>query len=83
MRQVYLMDVTCDPPPGTCTPSGAHNITDGFAEEYSPTWSPDGARLAVAASINNALGRIMLRRKQIPVAWLMSRYSYAADSACA
>jgi len=61
VRQVYLMDVACDPPPGTCTTSGAHNITDGFAEEYSPTWSPDGARLAVAASINNALGRIMLR----------------------
>lgn len=61
VRQVYLMDVACDPPPGTCTASGAHNITDGFAEEYSPTWSPDGARLAVAASINNALGRIMLR----------------------
>lgn len=61
VRQTYLMNVACDPPPGSCTTSGAHNITDGFAEEYSPTWSPDGTRLAVAASINNALGRIFLR----------------------
>jgi Tol biopolymer transport system component len=61
VRQIYLMDVSCQPPPGTCTTSGAHNITDGYAEEYAPAWSPDGARLAVAASINNALGRILLR----------------------
>jgi Tol biopolymer transport system component/serine/threonine protein kinase len=61
IRQVYLMNVTCDPPPGTCTTSGGHNITDGYAEEYSPAWAPDGTRLAVAASINNALGRILLR----------------------
>jgi Tol biopolymer transport system component len=61
VRQVYLMNVACDPPPGSCTTSGAHNITDGYAEEYAPAWSPDGMRLAVAASINNALGRIFLR----------------------
>jgi dipeptidyl aminopeptidase/acylaminoacyl peptidase len=62
VRQIYLMDVACEPPPGTCTSSGAHNITDGYAEEYAPAWSPDGLRLAVAASINNALGRILLRQ---------------------
>jgi Tol biopolymer transport system component len=59
--QVYLMDMACEPPPDSCVASGAHNLTDGYAHEYSPVWSPDGSQLAVAASINEALGRIFLR----------------------
>ena len=59
--QAYLMDVACEPPPGGCVGSGAHNLTAGYAEEHSPAWSPDGSQLAVAASINEALGRIFLR----------------------
>jgi len=60
-RQVFLMDLTCEPLPAGCTPAGsAHNLTAGYAVEYFPAWAPDGQRLAVAASINGAPGRILL-----------------------
>lgn len=61
LRQVYVMGVTCSEPPESCTSGQARNVTAGFAIEYSPAWSPDGTTLAVAASIREALGRILLR----------------------
>jgi Tol biopolymer transport system component len=61
IRRVYVMDVTCQPPPESCSVGGTHNLTAGFAEEYSPTWSLDDTQLATVASINNAPGRIFVR----------------------
>jgi Tol biopolymer transport system component/predicted Ser/Thr protein kinase len=61
-RQVFLMALACEPLPAGCTPAGsARNLSAGYAVEYFPAWSPDGLRLAVAASINGAPGRILLR----------------------
>ena len=62
LRQVFVMGVRCEPSPATCNVTDApHNLSAGFAVEYSPAWSPDGQTLAVAASINLAPGRIFIR----------------------
>jgi serine/threonine protein kinase/Tol biopolymer transport system component len=62
LRQVYLVDLDCQPPPGGCSlASQPHNLSAGYAVEYFPAWSPDGLRLAVAASINQAPARILMR----------------------
>jgi serine/threonine protein kinase len=61
LRQVFVADITCAPAPGGCSlgkPINYSYSADFNAVEYSPVWSPDGARLAVAASINGAPGRI-------------------------
>lgn len=61
LRQVFVADITCAPAPGSCTLGKPRNYSyaeDFNAVEYSPVWSPDGARLAVVASINGAPGRI-------------------------
>jgi predicted Ser/Thr protein kinase len=67
VNQVFILDAACmsqaeedscwdlDPRRISCTSE------DFCAVEYSPAWSPDGSTIAVAASINNALGRIYLR----------------------
>jgi len=62
LRQVFLADLDCQPLPAGCSfASQPRNLTAGFAVEYFPTWSPDGTRLALAASINQAPARILLR----------------------
>lgn len=61
LRQVFVADLTCEPSPGTCSLGKPRNYSfspDFNAVEFSAVWSPDGARLAVAASINGAPGRI-------------------------
>jgi serine/threonine protein kinase len=61
LRQVFLADIACEPPPGVCTLGRARNFSAGYAVEYAPAWSPAGDQIAVAASINGAPGRIFLR----------------------
>jgi TolB protein len=62
LQQVFLIGVTCSPAPETCVVSEPpDNLSEGFAVEYQPAWSPDGEQLAVIASINQAPGRIFLR----------------------
>lgn len=62
LRQVFILNIGCESQPGNCTPAGDPvNISVGFAVEFASTWSPDGQTLAVAASINQAGGRIYLR----------------------
>ena len=61
LRQVFSMNVVCSAPPAGCTGETPVNLTAGYAVEFSPAWSPDATQLAVAASINNAGGRIFLR----------------------
>lgn len=62
LNQVFLIGVSCDPAPQTCTVTAEpDNLSEGFAVEYQPAWSPDGERLAVIASINQAPGRIFMR----------------------
>jgi serine/threonine protein kinase/Tol biopolymer transport system component len=61
VRQVFVADIACTPAPGACSLGKPRNYSysaDFNAVEYSPVWSPDGARLAVVASINGAPGRI-------------------------
>jgi len=61
LRQVFVAEVACAPAPGQCSLGKPRNYSyseDFNAVEYSPVWSPDGARLAVVASINGAPGRI-------------------------
>jgi Tol biopolymer transport system component len=61
LRQVFVADIACAPAPGACSLGKPRNYSyseDFNAVEYSPVWSPDGARLAVVASINGAPGRI-------------------------
>jgi serine/threonine protein kinase len=62
LRQVMLVDLDCQPAPGGCSLSSEpRNLSAGYAVEYFPAWAPDGERLAVAASINQAPARILLR----------------------
>lgn len=62
LRQVFLIGVSCSPAPETCVITAEpDNLTEGFAVEYQPAWSPEGDQLAVIASINQAPGRIFLR----------------------
>jgi Tol biopolymer transport system component/predicted Ser/Thr protein kinase len=62
LRQVMLVELDCRPPPGGCSPSSQpRNLSAGYAVEYFPAWSPDGGQMAVAASINQAPARILLR----------------------
>jgi len=61
LRQVLVAEIACTAPPGACSLGKPRNYSysaDFNAVEYSPVWSPDGARLAVVASINGAPGRI-------------------------
>jgi serine/threonine protein kinase len=61
LKQVFISAITCEPIPASCTAEKPFNLSAGFAVEYSPAWSPDGATIAVSASINGAPGRIFLR----------------------
>jgi serine/threonine protein kinase len=61
LNQVFTMDAGCLPPPGACTPGKPHNLSAGYAVESFPAWAPDGATIAVSASINGAPGRIFMR----------------------
>lgn len=62
LQQVFLIGVNCNPAPDTCVVTAPpDNLSEGFAVEYQPAWSPDDERLAVIASINQAPGRIFLR----------------------
>jgi serine/threonine protein kinase len=62
LKQVFLADIDCQPIPDGCSlASQPRNLSAGYAVEYFPAWSPDGQRLAVAASINQAPARILLR----------------------
>jgi serine/threonine protein kinase len=61
LRQVFVADLACAPAPGSCTLGKPRNYSyspEFNAVEYAPAWSPDGARLAVVASINGAPGRV-------------------------
>jgi Tol biopolymer transport system component len=58
--QVFVMSASCLPQPETCRTLKAENVSDGFAVESSPAWSPGDTQLAVSASINGAPGRIYL-----------------------
>ncbi len=59
--RVYIMDLACEPPPGTCTPS-ALRIVGNYAHEDCPAWHPlDPTILIVGGSINNAPRRILVR----------------------
>ncbi len=61
LEQVFVADISCLPAPDSCSLGPQHNLSAGFAVEYSPAWSPDGLRLAVVVSINGAPGRIYFR----------------------
>ena len=61
LRQVFVADISCLPMPESCSLGRAHNLSAGYAVEYSPAWTHDGLRLAVVASINGAPGRIFFR----------------------
>ncbi len=62
LRQVFRMDAAClDEEEGACWDVNPTNLSQGFAVEYSPAWSPNGRTIAVSASINSAPGRIYLR----------------------
>jgi Tol biopolymer transport system component len=61
LNQVFLAPISCAPPPESCTLERGSNLSQGYAVEYSPAWSPDGQTIAVAASINNAPGRLFTR----------------------
>jgi serine/threonine protein kinase len=69
LRQVFVSNVTCNPPPGVCSADKPRNFSfspDFNAVEYSPAWSPDGLRLSVSASINEAAGRIYFHAGTLP-----------------
>jgi TolB protein len=71
VRQVFLMNLDCPSPSEPCSSSNPHNITVGYAVEYSPVWAPSGFEpppwmpedqpIAVSASINDAPGRLVFR----------------------
>jgi hypothetical protein len=62
LQQVFVIGVACNPAPSTCSVTNkADNLSEGFAVEYQPVWSPSDDRLAVIDSINSAPGRIFLR----------------------
>lgn len=65
-RLVFYMPTDCleAPEEDACwqvEPTRLSCTSEFCAVESSPTWSPEGNRLAVTASINNAPGRIYLR----------------------
>lgn len=69
MRQVLIMGIACSPPPGGCSGDKPVNysLTPNFNPvEYSPAWSPDGKRIAVAVSINGAPGKIFFHPTNLP-----------------
>ncbi len=69
MRQVLVMGIACSSPPGGCSGDKPVNysLTPNFNPvEYSPAWSPDGKRIAVAASINGAPGKIFFHPANLP-----------------
>lgn len=65
--QVFILDAAClsQPEEDSCWELDPRRISctseEFCAVEYSPAWSPDGSTIAVAASINNASGRIYMR----------------------
>jgi serine/threonine protein kinase len=62
LRQVFVISVACNPAPSTCSvTNNPDNLSEGFAVEYQPAWSPSDNQLAVIDSINSAPGRIFLR----------------------
>jgi serine/threonine protein kinase len=69
LRQVFVADIACTPAPGACSLGKPRNYSfspEFNAVEFAPVWSPDGARLAVAASINGAPGRIYFHPGTLP-----------------
>lgn len=69
MRQVLVMGIACSAPPGGCAGSKPVNysLTPNFNPvEYSPAWSPDGKRIAVAVSINGAPAKIFFHPTILP-----------------
>lgn len=59
--RVYIMDLSCQPPPGTCTASRPR-IVGNYAHEDTPAWHPlDPSVLIVGGSINYAPRRILVR----------------------
>jgi Tol biopolymer transport system component len=69
LRQVMVAEVACTPAPGGCSLGKPRNYSyspEFNAVEFSPVWSPDAARLAVAASINGAPGRIYFHPGLLP-----------------
>jgi len=69
LRQVLVAEVACTPAPGGCSLGKPRNYSyspEFNAVEFSPVWSPDAARLAVAASINGAPGRIYFHPGVLP-----------------
>lgn len=69
LRQVFVADIACAPAPGACSLGKPRNYSyspEFNAVEFAPVWSPDGARLAVAASINGAPGRIYFHPGALP-----------------
>lgn len=62
LDQVLLMSTAClNEEEGACWDAELRNISQGYAVEFGPAWSPDGGTIAVSASINGAPGRILLR----------------------
>ncbi len=69
LRQVFVAEIACTPAPGACSLGKPRNYSyspEFNAVEFSPVWSPDAARLAVAASINGAPGRIYFHLGALP-----------------
>ncbi len=69
LRQVFVAEIACAPAPGACSLGKPRNYSyspEFNAVEFSPVWSPDSARLAVAASINGAPGRIYFHLGALP-----------------
>ena len=69
LRQVFVAEVACTPAPGACSLGAPRNYSyspEFNAVEFAPVWSPDAARLAVAASINGAPGRIYFHPGALP-----------------
>lgn len=62
LRQIFIVDIACEEPPTSCQfQNEPFNFSQGYAVEYSASWSPDGSSIAVTTSINNARGRIFIR----------------------
>ena len=71
VAQVFLMNISCEDDAGTCVTGNPHNLSEGFAVEFSPAWAPAGITLpawipveqplVVAASINGARRRLFFR----------------------
>jgi Tol biopolymer transport system component/predicted Ser/Thr protein kinase len=66
LKQVFIIPSDCLQTEGGCGGVRPRNVSAGFAVEYSPAWSSDASRLAVAASINGAPGRIYIHDLAMP-----------------